>query len=38
MKLLFYMGKGLISGWDSSTSQINCVKISSFLAKIFKDL
>ena len=27
-----------ISGWDSCTSQINCVKISSFLAKIFKNL
>ena len=29
---------GLISGWDSSSSQINCVKISNFLAKIFKNL
>ena len=26
---------GLINGWDSSTSRINCVKISNFLAKIF---
>ena len=26
---------GLINGWDSSSSRINCVKISNFLAKIF---
>ena len=27
-----------MSGWDSSTSRINCVKISNFLAKIFKNI